>query len=195
MILYLNQYSPCTQLLRDLKCLVFPGDYLISGGFSNKDVLLSESEMDNTENALCQNRELNEILEAQATLKCGLYLMSFSLNVPRLYLLNHYLFNWVIHYSISQVISDMEKLLLQRSVLKCMDVSMGCICGLMYLNQNTESKFLFQVLSLIKLIDKRLHMSFLISFKDTEIEEKAADVGILMVAILTNHHENTCLET
>jgi len=46
---------------------VFSGDYLISGGFSNKDVLLSEFGMDNTENALHQNRKLNEILEAQAT--------------------------------------------------------------------------------------------------------------------------------
>lgn len=30
-------------------------------------------------------------------------------------------------------------------------------------------QFLFQVLSLIKVIDKRLHVSFLISFKDTEL--------------------------
>lgn len=43
---------------------MFPGDDLISGGLGNKDVLLSESGMDNTENALCQSSELNEILEA-----------------------------------------------------------------------------------------------------------------------------------
>ena len=72
---------------------------------------------------------------------------------------------------------------------------MGCVYGLMYLNQKTESKFLFQILSLIKLIDKRLHVPFLISVKDTEIEEKAVDVGILMIAILTNHLENKRLET
>lgn len=65
----------------------------------------------------------------------------------------------------------------------------------MSLNQKTENKFLFQVLSLIKLIDKRLHMWFFISSNDTEIEEKAIDVGILMIAILTNHLENTDLET
>jgi len=48
---------------------------------------------------------------------------------------------------------------------------------------------------LIKLIDKRLHVSFLIRFKDTEIKEKAVEVGILMIPILTNHLENTRLET
>lgn len=51
------------------------------------------SGMDNTENALCQNRKLSEILKAQAMEKCGLYLMPFTLNVPGLYLLNNSLFN------------------------------------------------------------------------------------------------------
>lgn len=32
--------------------------------------------------------------------------MPFTLNVPRLYLLNNYLFNWLIHYSVSQVIGN-----------------------------------------------------------------------------------------
>lgn len=45
------------------------------------------------------------------------------------------------------------------------------------------------------LIDKRLHISFLVSFKNTEMEEKAVDVGMLMIAVLTNHLENTCLVT
>lgn len=71
-----------------------------------------------------------------------------------------------------------------------MDVCVGCIYGLMYMNQKTESKFFFQVLSLIKLIDKRLHVWFFLSSKDIEIEEKAIDVGILMIAILTNHLED-----
>lgn len=71
-----------------------------------------------------------------------------------------------------------------------MDVCVGCIYGLMYMNQKTESKFFFQVLSLIKLIDKRLHVRFFLSSKDIEIEEKAIDVGILMIAILTNHLED-----
>lgn len=65
----------------------------------------------------------------------------------------------------------------------------------MYLTQKTENKFLFQVLSLIKLIDGRLHISFLISFKDMEVEEEAVDVGGLMITIFTNHLENTHLET
>lgn len=39
-----------------------------------------------------------------------------------------------------------------------MDVCRGYVYGLMYVNQKADSKFLFQVLSLIKLIDKRLHM-------------------------------------
>lgn len=76
-----------------------------------------------------------------------------------------------------------------------MDACIGYIYGLMYLNQKNEGKFLFEDLSLIKLIDKRLHVLLLISFKDTEIEEKAVDISILMIAILTNHLENTHLET
>lgn len=71
----------------------------------------------------------------------------------------------------------------------------ACVYGLMYLKQKTKSKFLFQVLSLAMLIDKRLHISFLVSFKNTEMEEKAVDVGMLMIAVLTNHLENTCLVT
>lgn len=49
--------------------------------------------------------------------KCGLCLMPFTLNVPKLYLLNNSLFNWLLLYSISQAIGDIwKKLTFQRSV-------------------------------------------------------------------------------
>lgn len=77
------------------------------------------SGMDSTENALSQNREMSEILEAQAMQKSGLCLMPFTLNIPRLYLLNNSFFNWLLHYSISQAIGDIwKKLIVQGSIIE-----------------------------------------------------------------------------
>lgn len=48
--------------------------------------------------------------------------MPFTLNVPRLYLLNNSFFNWVVHCSISQAISDIWKKLIKvniRNVWMC----------------------------------------------------------------------------
>lgn len=50
--------------------------------------------------------------------KCGLYVMPFSLNLSRLYLLNHYSFNWIIHYNIFQAIKVTYENFLWRSVLE-----------------------------------------------------------------------------
>jgi len=52
--------------------------------------------------------------------------MPFSVNVPRLYLLNHYPFNWLIHCSISHVVSDIWKknFFYKDQYEKCMDVCM-----------------------------------------------------------------------
>lgn len=52
---------------------------------------------------------------------------AFTLNVSRLYLLNNSLFNWLLHYSMSQAIGDTwKKHILQRSVGEIY----GCMCGL-----------------------------------------------------------------